>query len=467
MSYPNTGRVSRQINFLRKQMDVAPGLPFSEHLAAERVERILQEEELFFQERLYTPLRTLWIFLSQVFSTDHSCREAVARFRAFLLAKGKKPCAPETGSYCDARQRLLERLFARLVRETGREAHEKARKQWLFKGRQVKIVDGTTVSMPDTPENQEAFPQSRAQKPGVGFPIACLVVIFSLAVGTALDMAMGKYKRKQTGEISLFRTLEDHLSPGDIILGDRVYGSFFDIALLQQRGVDVVVRKHQLRDCDFRRGKRLGQCDHLIVWLKPKQPDWMDDATYQALPQQLLLREVKIIVREPGRRIRTLILVTMLLDAKVYTKADLAELYRARWHAELDLRSLKVTLQMDVLRCKSPDMVRKEVWMHLLAYNLIRTLIAQSAAEHNLLPREISFKGALQTVNAFREYMPLDQKSLSKWLAVLLATLAHHRVADRPGRIEPRAIKRRPKPHDLLQIPRQEAKIRLLKITYS
>jgi hypothetical protein len=464
MSYRTQGRISHQISSLRKQFDNAPGLPFSGWLVAEQVQRLLQEAGVDFRERLYTPSRTLWIFLSQVFSSDHSCREAVARFIAFLLASGKAPCAAETSSYCEARQKLPEAVFARLVQETGRQPHDEAPEKWLLQGRRIKVVDGTTVSMPDTPENQQAFPPSRTQRPGVGFPIARLVVVFSLAVGTAVDMAMGKYKGKQTGEISLFRVLKNSLLPGEIILGDRVYSSFFDIVMLQRRGVDVVVRKHQMRSSDFRRGERLGKNDHRIEWPRPVQrPEWMDAATYQTMPKALQLREVKVQIHQRGKRVRELVVVTTLLDADQFSVDDLAALYRARWHAELDLRSLKTTLQMDVLRCKTPEMVRKEVWTHLLAYNLVRTVIAQAAERHDLLPREISFKGALQTMNAFRDYLLMGRAVSPLWAETMLATIAQHRVGDRPDRVEPRAVKRRPKPHDLLTIPRHEARTRLLR----
>jgi len=281
MSYRTQGRISHQISSLRKQFDNAPGLPFSGWLVAEQVQRLLQEAGVDFRERLYTPSRTLWIFLSQVFSSDHSCREAVARFIAFLLASGKAPCAAETSSYCEARQKLPEAVFARLVQETGRQPHDEAPEKWLLQGRRIKVVDGTTVSMPDTPENQQAFPQSRTQRPGVGFPIARLVVVFSLAVGTAVDMAMGKYKGKQTGEISLFRVLKNSLLPGEIILGDRVYSSFFDIVMLQRRGVDVAetmlatIAQHRV-------GDRPDRVEPRAVKRRPKPHDLLTIPRHEA-----------------------------------------------------------------------------------------------------------------------------------------------------------------------------------------
>jgi hypothetical protein len=219
--------------------------------------------------------------------------------------------------------------------------------------------------MPDTPDNQAAYPQHTAQAPGIGFPIARLVVVFSLACGTAVDAALGRYQGKRSGETALLRGLDAALEPGDVLLGDRYYGGWFDLVLRHERGVDVVVRLHQKRHCDFRRGRRLGPDDHLVEWAKPPRPDWMDAATYAGLPDRLVVREVRVRVAQNGFRTRCVVVVTTLVDAVAVTATDLAELYRARWHAELDLRSLKVTLGMDVLRCKTPAMVRKEVWARL------------------------------------------------------------------------------------------------------
>ena len=378
-------------------------MPFADVLTAERVENALREEKAAWREELYTPLLTLWAFLSQMVSPDGSCRAIVARVLAWLVSRGEEPCSPKTDPYCKARQRLPESLFRRLVRETGRDLHGRSLPAWRWLGRPVKVADGTTVSMPDTAANQAAYPQSPSQKPGLGFPLARVVVVFCLACGTALDAAFGRYQGKQTGENALLRTLADTLDPGDVLLADRYFGGWFDIALWQRRGVDVVVRLHQLRRCDLRRGRRLGPNEHVVTWPKPQRPDWMDEATYQALPEELELREVRVRVRQRGFRTKVLVVVTTLLDAETYTAADLADLYRLRWHAELDLRSLQETLGMGVLRCKSPAMVRKEVWAHLLTYNLIRAVLAQAALEFGADPRELSFTGALQALTTFAE----------------------------------------------------------------
>jgi hypothetical protein len=263
------------------------------------------------------------------------------------------------------------------MRSLGHRLHDGLPEDWLWCGRRVKVVDGTTVSMPDTQANRREYPQSRSQKPGLGFPIARLVVVFCLATGCALEAAIGKYQGKQTGENALFRGTWEGLSAGDVSLGDRYYGSYLDIALLKRRGVDSVCRLHQRRVADFRRGRRLGREDHIVTWPKPDRPEWMDQATYESLPGQMEVRVVRVHVAVRGFRTRVLDLVTTLLDADIYRKKDLADLYRRRWEAELHLRSIKVVLGLDVLRCQTPEMVRKELWMGLLGYNVIRAAMVE------------------------------------------------------------------------------------------
>jgi hypothetical protein len=419
----------------------------------------LDEEQASWREALYTPVLTLWAFLSQVVSPDGSCRASVARVLAWLVSRGEEPCSPKTDPYCKARQRLPESLLRRLVRETGRDLHQRSRDAWRWKGRRVKIADGTTVSMPDTPANQAAYPQPDSQQPGVGFPLARLVVVFCLACGTVLEAALGRHRGKQTGENALLRTLAASLDEGDVLLADRYFGGWFDLALWQQRGVEVVTRLHQLRRCDLRRGRRLGPNEHVVAWPKPDRPDWMDEATYASLPEALELREIRVRVPQRGFRTKVLVVVTTLRDAAMYTAEDLADLYRLRWHAELDLRALKVTLGMDVLRCKSPDMVRKEMWAHFLAYNLIRAVMAQAAQECGADPRELSFTGALQALTAFAErLLEADAGRAAELYEGLLRTIGAHPVGDRPDRVEPRARKRRPKDYPHLHRPRHEAR---------
>ena len=335
---------------------------------------------------------------------------------------------------------------------------------WLYHGRAVKIIDGSTVLMPDTSENQAAYPQQKTQAPGVGFPIARILVIFSLAVGTVLEAAMGPYQGKQTSELALLRQIVGQFQPGDIALADRFFCSYWVIAELQRRGVDVVVRLHQRRNADFRRGRRLGKGDHLVTWPKPAHaPAWMTAAEYAAMPAELSVREIRVRVTDKTKRVRTLIIVTTLVNAKVYRAKGVGELYRQRWQAELNLRSLKCVMQMEMLRTKTPEMVRKEVAIHLLGYNLIRGIMAEAARVGKVPPSRVSFAGALHTVRAFEESHLYDAARIRADLPRLLWLIAmKSQVGRRPDRYEPRAVKRRPKPHPLLTMPRWEAR-RLIK----
>lgn len=458
MSQSTRSRVSEQVRSLRE----ADLLPFHDLLDAKMVEAALDAEGVTFHQRLYTPLVTTCLFLSQVLDPDHSCRAAVARLIAWLAINNRRPCSPETGSYCDARQRLPLGAVVRLVRQTARETEGRAADAWLWRGRRVTLVDGTTASMPDTEENQEAFPQMTAQEPGLGFPIVRMVALIALATGVVRDLAMGPYEGKETGETALFRDLWDGLEAGEVVLGDRYFASYFGIAGLSRRGVDSLFRMHQRRKYDFRKGRRLGVEDHVVTWAKPARPEWMDEETYARMPATLEVRELRVTVDQPGFRVNELVLVTTLLDAEEYDKGEIADLFIERWNIELDFRSIKCVLQMDVLRCKTPEMVRKEIWMHMLAYNLIRGVMAKAAADHGKQPRRLSFKGALQTMTAFQDALrgatPSDRARL---LEAMLRAISRHRVGDRFGRVEPRAVKRRPKPHRLLTEPRREARKRL------
>jgi hypothetical protein len=438
-------------------------LPFHELLDAEMVNEALKAEKVRFNHCIYFPIVTLCLFLSQVIDPDHSCRASVARLIAWRVFQGLPPCNEDTGTYCDARKRLPTAVVRRLVHETARRGEAEAPDSWLWKGRRVYLVDGTTVSMPDTPANQAAFPQPRAQERGLGFPIARLAVLIALWTGLARDLAMGPYKGKETGETALFRKMLDALKRGDVVVGDRCFGSYFMLAELSRRGVDGAFRMHQKRKCDFRRGRILGRSDHVVEWTKPVRPDWMIEAEYSLYPGMMRVRELRYNISVPGYRVGALTVTTTLLDAEAYPASEMATLYGGRWHIETDLRSIKCDMKMDVLRCKAPEMVEKEVWVHLLGYNLIRRTMSQAAAEAGLAPRDVSFKGALQTMTAFQDALRWTEKEERPRLwAALLTAIGGHRVGDRPGRVEPRAIKRRPKPHKILTVPRREARKRLL-----
>jgi hypothetical protein len=446
-----------------KSLQESEVLPFHEILDARSVHAALAAEGVGFKDRVYTPLVTLCVFLSQVLDPDHSCRAAVARLIVWLAIHGRKPCAPDTGSYCEARRRLPLGVVVRLVRSTAQEIEAAAADEWLWRGRRVLLVDGLTASMPDTAENQRAFPQSKSQGIGLGFPLVRIVALIALCTGVVRDLALGPYAGKETGETALFRTLMDDVEAATILLGDRCFASYFGIAALVQRSVDGVFRMHQRRKVDFRRGRRIAVEDHIAAWTKPPRPRWMDEATYAAMPEELRVRELRVRINQPGFRDDELVLATTMTDGEEYSKEELARLYLERWNIELDLRSIKDVLQMDVLRCKTPEMVEKEIWMHMLAYNLIRGVMSRAAKEHGVRPREISFKGALQTMTAFQDSLRrADPPSRRVLVAVMLEAIASHRVADRFGRVEPRANKRRPKPQRYLTEPRREARKRLL-----
>lgn len=432
-------------------------LYFAGLLSEDRILNAFGNASSLWQGWIYSPAVTIWVFLAQCLSADHSCREAVAGLIAWRLANGQKACSANTGAYCTARDAVPEEACVRLMRDTGRQTDTEAPSQWRWLGHRVLDVDGSTITMPDTEANQEEYPQMACQRPGCGFPIARIVVVFSLAVGTVLEAALGKYQGKQTGENSLFRTLHPMLEEDDVVLADRYFSGWFDMALIRQCNAQVVIRKHQLRATDFRTGTRLGKGDHLLCWKKPARPKWMSRETYATLPDSLLVREVRIHVQRPGFRTKEVIVVTTLLDAEKYLADEIAKLYRRRWDAELHLRSLKVVMQMDQLRCKTPSRVRNEFYLHLVAYNLIRHAMAMAAARAGVEPWAVSFKGTLQTINRF---IPLLATGISTddWCNALLDAIATHTVGHRPDRFEPRVKKRRPKPYRKMTKPRHEYK---------
>ena len=416
---------------------------------------VIEETEAY-RNRIYSPFTTLLLFIEQVLGSDHSCQDAVARGLSARVALGQPSCSLNTGPYCKARARLPLALLERLAREVGSRLCAGQPAAWRWRGREVKLIDGTTVSMPDTAANQARFPQSRVQKPGLGFPLARLVAVISLSAGAVLEWALDACEGKKTGETALLWRLLPRLTRGDVVIADGYYAGYFMIAGLIAQGVDIVMPQHHLRITDFRRGQRLGVRDHVVTWARPQRPDWMEEANYTRIPKTLTLREVRV----GGRT-----LITTLTDAHDTPKKALAELYAMRWHVELDLRAIKSVMQMDILRCKTPEMVEKEIAAHLLAYNLVRAVMAQAACMNNLLPRQLSFKTALQLLNAFemtlRHGSPQDMATRH---TELLSRLGRRRLPHRPNRAEPRAVKRRPKQHCLLTKPRQLLRARLLKL---
>lgn len=398
------------------------------------------------RERLYPPTVVLSMFMRQVLEADSSCQKAVNGWAVQRVADGLRPCSVRTGGYCRARQRLPLEMVSTLARETGRLLREKALKQWLWRGRTVKLVDGTGISMPDTPENQEHYPQPSTQAPGVGFPLARLVMVICLATGAAQDMAVGPHSGKGSGELGLVRSLLQGFSKGDVMLADALYCNYWLIAMQMAKAVDVLFEQNGARTTDFRRGQSLGTRDHLVRWPKPAtRPDWMTAEQYAGFPDEITVREVKV---------EHQVLVTTLLDHRKVTKNDLSALYARRWNVELDLRNLKTTMGMDVLSCQTPQMNEKQLWVHLLAYNVIRLLMAQAACSAGVDPRDLSFK---HTVQLWSEWGSRGL-SATKDCSLLFTLIAQCRVGNRPGRIEPRMRKRRPKPYPWLKVPRALAR---------
>jgi hypothetical protein len=443
----------------------ADGCPFAEVLTEHDIGSACAAEGVHFgqgADDVYTPAVTLWAFLAQCLSASQSCVAAVARVLVLRVALGLPPCAAGTGAYCKARAKLTEALLRRLALQVGTAVERQAPEAWRWHGRRVFLADGFEVSMPDTPANQREYPQLRNQKPGLGFPRLRVVALLAFATACLVGAALGPCKGKGTGETERFRALLGQLEAGDLVVADRYYCTWWIVALLAQRGVDACFRLHHRRHYDFRRSRRLGPGDHVVRWPKPARPKWMDPATYAALPESLEVREVRVRVDEPGCRVRQFVVATTLLDEARYSAADVGDLYHRRWHVELDIRAIKRTLRMDVSSCKSPEMVRKELGAHLLGYNLVRKVLAQAALAGEVTPRQLSFAGAVQTVNAFRWLRAVGSGGEGqRLLQALLLAVAAHAVGGRPGRVEPREVKRRQKVK-LLTKPRAQRRAELL-----
>ena len=417
----------------------------------DRVEALLPDH----RERQFPPTETLSMFIAQTLSADGSCQQAVDDAAVKRLVGGLKPCSTNTSGYCQARARLPLPIISTLVRQTGKIiAEDSAATWWHWRNRQVRLVDGATVTLPDTPENQNAYPQPNSQKAGLGFPICRLVALLCLGSGALLDTATGPCKGKGGDEQTLLRSMLDTLKRDDILLGDAFYPTYFLLCELRHRGIDGLFEQHgaRKRSTDFRKGEKLGARDHLIILTKPKKkPYWMDQDTYDRTPATLTVREFKA----DGK-----IMVTTFLCPKVASKSALKVLYRSRWNIELDLRNIKTTLGMEILSCKTPEMAIKELWVYLLAYNLIRLLMAQAALLADRLPRQLSFK---HTVQLWIAWQQRGGTGGVVSINALLILIAGPQVGLRPGRVEPRAVKRRPKPFPLLTKQRQLAKEEILK----
>jgi hypothetical protein len=434
-------------------------------LSAEVILNAAVAEQYQWRERIWSPLQTLWTFLVQVLNPDCSCRSAVAQVLAAQAALGEPPqVSADPSAYCQARRRLPLGLFKTAFQTIGESLRANVSLDYLWHQRRVWVVDGSSCSMPDTPALQAAFGQPDGQAPGCGFPVARLVGLFCWATGTIVDVVIAAYR---SSELVLWRQLWGHLQPTDIVLADRFYGTYAEVAQLLARGCDGVFRLQgaRARTMDFREGKRLGKNDRLVTWHRPKRcPRTLRPEQFALLPERLTVRVLRFHTHRPGFRSQTILVATTLLDPKVYPLEAIAQLYADRWTVELRLRDLKTTLGMEVLRGKSPDVVCKEIYMHMVVYNLLRALMWQAAEAHHRPLHRLSFAGTMQRFEAMAPYLYLfcGTAKAVRLYQLLLTWIAGDMLPCRPGRIEPRAVKRRPKQYDLLNKPRQELRKALL-----
>jgi hypothetical protein len=433
------------------------GLPFADSLSERSIVDALREHGVQYRDRLFSPVTTIWGFLSQVLSEDHSCRDTVARVLAHRAASGLEPCSPNTTSYCNARVRLPTGVLRTLAKRTAQQLEDGLPEGWQWQGRRVFIADGSHVSMPDTEENQASYPQPPQQQPGLGFPLARIAVLLSLATGACHDLAIAPYAGKGTGETTLLRAMYETLKPGDVVLADALFDNYFLVYELRAHGIDLVARAQYQRV-----GSQVAQSrpdGDILVWQRPNKPRGMTGEQYRSYPKTLLMRQVAVDARDKNNRAEQFHVITTILDPLI-DGGQFGGLYERRWDGEVDIRSINATMQMDILRCKTPEMVRKEIWAHLLAYNLLRTVMAVAASEDGIEPRQVSFKGTKQVVTAFAPKLEAAQpEQRAELVAAMLKAVAYHRVGDRPGRWEPRARKRRPKPGKRLTQPRRVAKL--------
>src|SRR3954467_8620521 len=337
------------------------GLPFADVLTEARIHDSLDEHGVRYRDRVFNPVTTLWGFLSQVLSEDHSCRDAVSRIIAHRAANGLGACSPNTASYCNARGRLPTAILCTLAKRAAQELQAGTADQWKWNGRDVFIADGSHVSMPDTPENQASYPQPPTQQPGVGFPLARVVMLLSLATGACHDLAIAPYEGKGTGETTLLRELYGALKPGDVLLADALFDNYFLVCELRERGIDLVARAQYERVGS--QVLRSGPDGEILVWQRPNKPHGMTGPQYRRDPKSLLMRQVSVDARDRDNGAEQFKVITTLLDGSI-DGAQFGDLYERRWEGEVDIRSLKSTLPMDVLRCRTPEMVRKEIWAH-------------------------------------------------------------------------------------------------------
>jgi Transposase DDE domain len=443
-------RARRQAMMFGRQFLQGDGGAFDRALGAHLMSAAMASLAADQRQRIYSRLDTLRLFVSQVLSADRACQDVVGRRLSERISQGQTASALTTGSYCDARQRLPLAVPVTLGRALGAQLESLAPAQWRWQGRPVKLFDGTTVSMPDTASNQKAYPQSREQKPGLGFPIARIGALIGLASSAILAHQVVACEGKGTGEQTILTNLLDHLDAGDVLLADALLSTWWIIEGATRRGADVLMVHDGKRLLDFASGRQLGQRDHVAQWRRPPKPKAMSAEHYARCPEFITVRELEV----NGR-----VLVTTMLDPAIASPRCLDALYQLRWNIEVDFRTIKSTLEMDVLRCKSQPMVEKEIAVYFLAYNLVRWAMAKAALLADILPRVLSFTGAKRLLSAFGDQLRRTSgNDIRNLIATVLQSIAGLRLPHRPDRVEPRAKKRRPKKLPLLTVPRQMAR---------
>lgn len=411
------------------------------------------------RKRLFSKETTFWAFFSQTLCADGGCAEVMTKLRATAALKGVNVFI-FMGLYCKARIRFPEKEMASIFQHTSDFLAEREQQTHLS-DRRVIVVDGTGVTAADTAKNQRAWPQQIQQKKGCGFPGLRVCACFSLRTGGLLSYKTGN---KKSHELRLFRKQHKTFRDGDILLADKMFCNYIDLSMLKRKGVDSIVTlpaKKRLPIEGANAVKQLGEDDVLIKWTRPvrSKSAAYSQTTWKKMPKELLLRQIKVTVDTPGFRVKSFYIITTLLDPLEYSAADLAELYFRRWEVELNFDDLKTTMGMDELRCKTPSMVRKELMMYFIAYNAVRWLIYESSEMHDVDPLQVSFKGAVQSI---RHWEPiLIQSKISKSERQIIMNNLHLSIIEktvlpRPGRREPRCLKRRPKPYQLLTAKRSK-----------
>jgi len=407
------------------------------------------------RRRLFSKENTFWGFFSQILNADGGCSVVVRKFHAFAASRSMKLPSSSTSAYCQARLKLEESDLESIQAHTSKQLTQRGTDK-VLQNRRVVVADGTGVSMPDTAENQQVWPQTRQQKPGCGFPQAYICACFNLQTGVLLSYELGN---KKSHELLMLREQWSTFNPGDIFPGDKGFCSYYDVSRLNDKGVDSVITLGKRKLVTSKNADEiLGEDDLLIHWSRPKRAKHLsyNKDEWLALPDKLVLRQIKVKVKQPGFRTQSFHIITTLTDTSIYSAKAIADLYFQRWDIELFFRDIKTTMGMDILRCKSPSMIRKELLMHFIVYNCLRLLMLKAADKADVLVRLISFKASVQ---ALRQWEPLLKSELSaqeqaRLLSLLCDSIAASVIHVRKGRREPRCKKRNPKNYQRLTKPR-------------